>query len=130
MKAFNSSNRLLLLAIFTIVNSNLFAGNYTWTGNTSSSWTTTTNWSPNGNPSVNDSVVITTGTNNCLLAANTTVKKLTVSRDTIDFNGFTLTVSVYVDISGGFSTNGTLVSQSGSTVSFTGGIVDVTVDFT
>src|SRR5215218_3845124 len=80
------------IVLFAAMNLTLtcFAGNYTWTGTTSSSWTTTTNWNPNGNPATNDSVTIRSGSNNCLVAANTTVKQFTVDSDTIDFNGYTL----------------------------------------
>src|SRR5512138_4018606 len=84
---------LLALLLLTAFIPQSFAGNYTWTGTTSSAWTTSTNWSPNGNPSTNDTVTITAGGNNCLLSANTTVRKFSLTDDTLDLDSYTLTIS-------------------------------------
>jgi parallel beta-helix repeat protein len=133
MKAQNITSGLNLFLNFAITflfSLAAFAGNYTWTGTTSSSWTTSTNWSPNGNPSTNDTVTIGTGSNNCVMSANTAVMQFSVSTDTIDFNGYTLTVSGNTTISGGFATNGALIIYGTGTTRFTGGTLAVTVNAT
>jgi hypothetical protein len=124
-----TQNHSLLVALFFICCiTTTFAGNYTWVGNISTSWTTTTNWSPNGNPSTNDTVTIVGGKFNCTLAANTTVKNLTMTSDTLDFNSFTLTIGTIATINNGFMTNGTLASLDNSSVAFNGGKLSITVN--
>jgi hypothetical protein len=84
----------------------LYAGNYSWTGTTSTSWSVSTNWNPNGVPSTSDSVTITNQTNNPLLNANKSVKKITMTSGTLNLNSYTLTISDYCTFNGGTIDNG------------------------
>jgi hypothetical protein len=96
------------------------AGNYTWTGTTNTDWATGTNWSPTGAPSTNDTATVVTHTNLPLLAANTTIKKFTMTSGTLDCNGFTLTISAAASFNGGTINNGTLTCSGTSTLTFAG----------
>lgn len=119
----------ILITVFLLTNQSL-AATRTWSGGTSTDWNTATNWSGSVIPGTTDTVVIQTGTFNCLLAANTTVKQFTLTSDTIDLNGFTLTVSNNATITTGFITNGTLSINGAGTATFSGGTVSVTLNVT
>ncbi|MBK8683837.1 MAG: hypothetical protein IPN26_02005 [Bacteroidetes bacterium] len=65
-----------------------------WTGSASNVWTNPLNWTPNSVPGPGSVVIINASTNNPKLQANTTVAAfLSGSGDTLDVNGFTLTVT-------------------------------------
>ncbi|CAN5566770.1 hypothetical protein BH11BAC1_BH11BAC1_06610 [soil metagenome] len=102
----------------------------TWTGTTSTDWNTAGNWSGSALPGSTDTVIITTGTNNCLLAANATVKQFTLTSDTIDLNGFTLIVTNNATITTGLLSNGTFTVYGTGTVTFSGGTISATVNAT
>jgi len=110
-----------------------FAAQRTWTGGTSTDWSTASNWSGSTAPLASDSVTISSGTYNCILDANHTVKQLTVS-DSLDLNGYTLTVTYNSTFnSGSYVSNGTLTiyeSTTGSTSTFTSGTIAATLNVT
>lgn len=108
----------LLLTIFS--STILFAGNYSWTGTTNTDWATGTNWNPNGVPGSNDTVTITNQTNNPVLAANTTIKQMTMTSGTLSCNSFTLTVTATATFNGGTINSGTLTCSGTSTLTFAG----------
>ncbi|MEO8086673.1 MAG: T9SS type A sorting domain-containing protein [Bacteroidota bacterium] len=95
------------------------AGNYTWTGTTSTAWSTSTNWSPNGTVTSNDTVTIVTHTNLPVLAANTTVKKFTMTSGTLDCNGYTFTITANATFTAGAINNGTVTCSGTGTLTFT-----------
>ncbi|MEO8086613.1 MAG: T9SS type A sorting domain-containing protein [Bacteroidota bacterium] len=95
------------------------AANYTWTGTTDTDWVTGTNWSPNGTVTSSDTVTIVTHTNLPVLAANTTVKKFTMTSGTLDCNGFTLTISANATFTAGAINNGTVTCSGTGTLTFT-----------
>ncbi|MBL0317036.1 MAG: HYR domain-containing protein [Flavobacteriales bacterium] len=92
---------------------------YTWNGSASTAWTTNTNWTPNGIPGNLDNVTIVTGSNNCVIAANTQVTNLTMTSGTLNLGGFTLTTTGVTTMTNGSVNNGNL-NITGTTVTFTG----------
>ncbi|MBL0138399.1 MAG: SprB repeat-containing protein [Bacteroidetes bacterium] len=97
-----------------------YAGNYTWNGNTSTAWATSSNWTPSGVPGSTDTVTIVTGSRNVYLAANTSVKQLTITSGTIDLQSYTLSVSATGMFTSGQINNGTLSLYGTSTITFKG----------
>ena len=86
---------------------------YTWLGNDPSdnSWSTATNWRPTGVPGTDPSDVATIGytTNSPKLDRDRTLADLVFSQQTLDLNGFTLTLTTPSSfISNGLITNGSL----------------------
>ncbi|HXD94376.1 MAG TPA: hypothetical protein VNX01_14315, partial [Bacteroidia bacterium] len=83
---------------------------YTWNGATSTNWGTATNWTPNGIPGGNagDNVTIVTGSNNCVLNANTAITNITMTSGTLDLGGFTLSPIGNAIFTAGIITHGTL----------------------
>ncbi len=111
----------ILAAIFFFLSFSIsFAGNYSWTGTTGTDWSTGTNWSPAGTPSANDSVTITNQTNNPVLAANTDIKRITMTSGVLDCNGYTLTISALATFNAGTINNGTVTCSGTSTITFAG----------
>ncbi len=122
-----------LILTFCIVNFALCickAGNYSWTGTTSTDWATGTNWNYNIVPSTNDSVTITDTTNNPVLAANTDIKRITMTSGTLDCNGYILTISALATFNAGAINNGTVTCSGTSTITFAGTTFGATVSAT
>ncbi|MDD5090476.1 MAG: hypothetical protein PHQ23_06125, partial [Candidatus Wallbacteria bacterium] len=83
----------------------------TWTGLVNTAWSTPGNWNMGIVPSQGDNVVIT-GTQPAILAADTTVNRITVETSaTLDLNSRNFTVA-----SGSFVNNGTIEVFGGTTV--------------
>jgi hypothetical protein len=110
----------ILCFIFLLSSTSVFAGNYSWTGTSSTNWATSTNWNPNGVPTTNDTVTIITQTNQPLLAANTTVMNFTMTSGTLNCNGYTFIVSATSSFNGGTINNGTVTCSGTSTLTFAG----------
>ncbi|MBK7888661.1 MAG: T9SS type A sorting domain-containing protein [Bacteroidetes bacterium] len=122
---------LLFLLGFISFNSNLYAGSYTWTGATSTSWNTNSNWSPSGTPGTNDTVSISNQTNNPVLGANTTVKKFTINSGTLNLSTYSLTISTGLAKFSGGTISGSAalaLKPRGSRATFEGTVFDVQVD--
>lgn len=96
------------------------AGNYTWTGTTSSAWNVNTNWSPNGVPGTSDSITINTTTTSLVLTGKKTVKRLTMTNDTLNLGGDTLEITGTAGFNGGLITNGVCYPQATGLLSFAG----------
>lgn len=112
--------QLGLFLILATVTSFCYAGNYIWNGNTSTAWATSSNWTPSGVPGSTDTVTIVTGSRNVYLAANTSVKQLTITSGTIDLQTYTLSVSATGMFTSGQINNGTLSLYGTSTITFKG----------
>ena len=126
MKALKT-NTLYTYLLFLLFCNAVSAANYTWTGTTNTSWNNSGNWSPAGIPSTNDNVTIGSTTNKPVLTANTTIKKLTMTGDTLNLNGDTLTVSDDAALSGGNIKNGHLKITAGNAV-YSGTSFNVTIN--
>jgi hypothetical protein len=113
-----------LFLLLTIVNFTLFsfATSYTWTGSSSTNWATSSNWSPSGVPSTGDKVTISSTTRQPLLDASRTILCLTITTDTLDLNGYTLTIGSGAGstFTSGFINNGTLKFSSTTSATFEG----------
>lgn len=84
--------KFLLLFLLVIGAHSMHA--QTWNGSASNVWTNPLNWTPNSVPGPGSVIIINASTNNPKLQANTTVAAfLSGSGDTLDVNGFTLTVT-------------------------------------
>lgn len=119
---------VLLTVVLILISQIADAGNYTWTGNTSTAWNVATNWSPNtGYPSTNDTANIVTQTNNPLLDANRTIFRFKITTGTLDLNGYTLTVTGTSLFTAGTVTNGTIQPQ-GTKITFTATYFNATVN--
>lgn len=124
MKNANKLLALFALAFCTISSS--FAATKTWDGSSSTAWNVGANWSGGTTPANGDDIVIPTGlTNYPLLAANTTVRSITLNAGSFSTNNFTLTVTTSISITGGtFSANRNIsaasFSQSGGTYNGSG----------
>ena len=107
-----SFNRLVaaicIAMIFVLNSTTSFAGNYTWTGNSSKNWDNASNWSPSGVPTTNDTVTIGTGNDTLQINANTTINRLVISGRTLNLNGYELQVSQRASLNGGKIYNDTL----------------------
>lgn len=103
-----------------LLSATTFAGNYTWTGTTNSSWTVSTNWSPNGIPGTSDSITINTTTTSLVLTGKKTVKRLTMTNDTLNLGGDTLEITGTAGFNGGLITNGVCYPQATGLLSFAG----------
>jgi hypothetical protein len=97
-----------------------YAGNYTWTGTTNSSWNTNTNWNPNGNPGSSDTITINTTTTSLVLTGKKTVKRLVMTNDTLDLGGDTLEITGSAGFNGGHIMNGVCYLQATGLLSFAG----------
>lgn len=107
--------KLFLLLILTFSVSYLSSQtSYVWNGGTSTDWNTNTNWTPNGIPGAADNATIVTGSNNCVLAGNTSLTNLTITTGTLNLNGFTLNTTGVVACNGGECNNGTFNSTATS----------------
>ncbi|MCC7231750.1 MAG: hypothetical protein IT242_02305, partial [Bacteroidia bacterium] len=113
----------VLLAVFALSMIEMeisVAGNFTWTGSSSTDWNTSGNWSPSGVPGSGDTVTIVTGSNNVYLAGNTPVTKFTMTSGTVDLQTYTLTISSASTFTSGQVNNGNLVMYGTSTLIFSG----------
>ena len=124
-------NRLVaaicIAMIFVLNNTSSFAGNYTWTGNTSSAWSVSSNWSPSGVPGTNDTVTIGSGSDTIVLASNRTISRLVINGRTLNLGDYELEVSQKATLSGGIIYNGTLKLR-GALVTFSGTHTDCLID--
>lgn len=102
------------------ISANSFAGSYTWTGTTSSSWAVSTNWSPNGLPGASDSITINSTSTNLVLTSKQTVKRLTINSDTLDLGGDTLEITGSAGFLGGKINNGVCYPQATGLLNFAG----------
>ena len=130
--AISRLKRTTLLTFLFLTSYFSFAGTFTWTGATNSDWATASNWSGNisGPPSTNDTVSIVTQTNLPVLAANTTIKKFTMTSGTLDCNGYILTITATATFNGGTINNGTVTCSGISTLTFAGTAFGVVVNAT
>ena len=98
--------------------------NYVWQGTSNTNWGTTTNWL-NGvvAPTTGDVTIATTGANQPVLSANTTVGPFTLNgTSSINLNGNTLTLNNAVKGTGtitGSSTSNIVVAGQAGTLNFT-----------
>ncbi len=128
MKKYKLYKKIFAVCLFVFLFAKTYATSYTWNGNTSTAWATTANWTPNGTPTSSDNVTITSsGTYAPVLAANVTVNNFTITGKTLDLNGDTLIINGTGSFSGGTITNG-LLKPSGSTIQFSGTVIDAKVD--
>ncbi|MBL0097719.1 MAG: hypothetical protein IPP46_15400 [Bacteroidetes bacterium] len=118
---------LVSIVLLLMFSTSLFAGNYTWNGTTNNQWGTASNWSGGVVPSSNDTVTIGSGSDTILIAANTTIYRLTISGRTINIGGYELEVTIAATLSGGKIYNGTLKLR-GTYVTFEGTHTDCTID--
>jgi hypothetical protein len=113
---------LLLIGLFISIQTLKSQISYTWNGTASTAWNNPANWTPNGIPATTDHIKIVTGSNNCLLNANTGVSNITVTSGTLDLGGFTLiaggTSAIFTS---GTVQNGSLVVSSATTTTFGNG---------
>lgn len=100
------------------ISANSLAGNYTWTGATSSNWGVSTNWSPAGTPGASDSITINSTSTNLVLTTKQTVKRLTINSDTLDLGGDTLEITGSAAFSGGKINNGVCYPQCTGLLNF------------
>lgn len=105
---------ILLFVSITFYSLTFAQTSYVWNGTTSTNWNTNTNWTPNGIPGAADNATIVTGSNNCVLAGNTSLTNLTITTGTLNLNGFTLNTTGVVACNGGSCTNGTFNSTATS----------------
>ncbi|HKR05080.1 MAG TPA: hypothetical protein VJY62_10650, partial [Bacteroidia bacterium] len=105
-----------------------FGKNFTWTGTTDTCWNKNTNWSPNNNgfPTSNDTVSIGSTTNHPSLDTTRSIYKLSMSANTLNLCGYTLTSSNYFSMSGGTINSGSLITN-GERASFGGGTLNVII---
>lgn len=91
----------------------LHAQTYDWVGTTSGDWNTASNWSPNGIPGAGAHVRLQSGTapHACVLDMDRSIARLTVSADSLDLNGFTLTATNRINITGGVFGKGQLLGD-------------------
>jgi hypothetical protein len=93
----------------------------TWAGGTSTDWNTAANWSPSGVPATGDYVKFTgAGTYQPLMDQNRSVGNIDVSTNTVDLNGYTLTVTGSTQKFASGSINNGKVTFSGTTTTFGG----------
>ncbi len=124
---YNLLFRLCLTVLLLSMNLISEAGNYTWNGTTNNQWGTASNWSGGLVPSTNDTVNVGSGNDTILIAANTTIYKLTISGRTINIGGYELEVTHTATLTGGKIYNGTLKLR-GNFVTFDGTNTDCTID--
>ncbi len=101
----------ILLCFSLFIASICHAVDYTWTGNgTDNNWSTSANWSPAGIPGTNasDNVTIGLAATSPKLDQNRTIANLVFSQQTLDLNGFLLTVT------GGISSVGPGLIKNGA----------------
>lgn len=115
--------RLLLIAsLFLLTHIAKSQTSYTWNGSLSTAWNTPGNWTPNGIPGAADNVKIVTGSNTCLLSANTGITNITLTSGTLDLGGFTLTVDgPAAAFTTGTVQNGSVIVTGATTTAFGNG---------
>ncbi len=97
-----------------------YAGNYTWTGTTSSAWNVNTNWSPQAIPGSSDTITINTTNTSLVLTGKQTVKRLVMTNDTLNLGGDTLEITGSAGFNGGHIINGVCYPQATGLLSFAG----------
>lgn len=80
----------LLVTVFVTAQTN-----YTWNGSVSTAWNTAANWTPNAVPTATDNIIVNSNSvpNYPVLDQNRTVANITISADTLDLGGYTLTMT-------------------------------------
>ncbi len=123
--AYDDSARTMSLGIITKVTTPAPGlSNFTWLGTTNTAWNTATNWlsSPGVPPSGADITIATSTTNQPILSANTTVGPLTINgTNTINLNGFSLTINNAVRGTGSFTgspTSNIIIADQAATLNF------------
>jgi hypothetical protein len=116
---------LLLIISFSIYRATAQVS-YVWNGTSSTDWNTNTNWTPNGIPGGADNATIVTGSNNCVLAGNTSLTNLTITSGLLNLNGFTLNTSGLVACNSGTCSTGTFNSTATS-LTFAGTTFDANI---
>lgn len=91
---------------------------YTWNGSASMNWNVASNWTPNGIPGAPDNVTIVTGSNNCVLAANTSVNNITMTSGTLNVGAYTLSASGNAAFTAGTINGSGAINCSGTNTSF------------
>lgn len=86
---------------------------YVWNGTVSADWGTPGNWTPAGIPDAGDDVTVVAATNICLLDASRNVDGFVISSGLLNLNGFTLSPSLNVTLSGGTLQNGVFSGSAG-----------------
>ncbi|MEO8146154.1 MAG: T9SS type A sorting domain-containing protein [Bacteroidia bacterium] len=109
----------ILLSIFICIANTVYATSHTWTGHTNTAWGTGSNWSTGSVPGTNDTVTIVSASNNPVMSANVTIKRLIMTSGTLDLNGDTLTISRSSSLDGGSINNG-LLRPRGATHTYDG----------
>lgn len=104
-----------------------FAGNYTWTGNTSSAWNVNTNWSPQAIPGSSDTITINTTTTSLVLTSKQTIKRLVMTSDTLNLGGDTLEITGSAGFNGGLIMNGVCYPQGTGLLNFAGTTFDAEI---
>src|SRR5665213_2581523 len=113
---------ILLMGIFVCAQAASSQTAYTWNGSVSTAWNTPANWSPNGTPSNTDNVTVVTGSNVCLLNANSSINNLIVTSGTLDLGGVTLTTTGPVaTFTKGIVQNGTINVSAATSTTFGNG---------
>lgn len=104
--------------------------NYTWNGSVSTAWNTPANWTPNAVPTATDNIIVNSNSvpRYPILDQNRTVKNITLSADTIDLGGYTLTMTGDESFSGGRVLNGLLkLTNTGTGIQNTAFNADVEI---
>ncbi|HKR03396.1 MAG TPA: T9SS type A sorting domain-containing protein [Bacteroidia bacterium] len=122
---------IIILSAFIVICFNApfsFSKSFTWTGATDTCWNKNTNWNPNTNgfPTSNDTVSIGSTTNHPSLDTVRSVYRISMTGNTFNLCGYTLTTNNYFAFSGGTIHSGTLIAN-GERASFSGGTVNVIV---
>jgi len=106
-----------------------FSQTYTWTGNQSSDWADTSNWNPAGIPDASSTVIITAGTNECVLDQSRNLANLEVESGVLHLNDYTLSIPTgSATFSGGYIVSG-ILEGDGESVIFSGSTIDSEIDF-
>jgi hypothetical protein len=113
-------NLMRFFVVCMLLSATTYAGNYTWTGTTNSSWNTNTNWNPNGIPNSSDTITINTTTTSLVLTGKQTIKRLVMTNDTLNLGGDTLEITGSAGFNGGHIINGVCYPQATGLLSFAG----------
>jgi hypothetical protein len=113
-------NLLRFFVACMLLSATSYAGNYTWTGTTNTSWNTNTNWNPNGIPGSSDTITINTTTTSLVLTGKQTIKRLVMTNDTLNLGGDTLEITGSAGFNGGHIINGVCYPQATGLLSFAG----------
>ncbi|MES1159518.1 MAG: hypothetical protein ABUM51_02070, partial [Bacteroidota bacterium] len=99
---------------------------YTWNGTLSTDWNTAGNWTPNGIPGTADNVTIVTGSNTCLLSANTAIANFKLTSGVLDLGSYILTVGgTTATFTAGTVQNGAMTVTGATTTTFGSGVVNM-----